>query len=194
MSDHLFQAVDIHPLIVPLSCGSGESSTGALWVRYWEEPWDFLRFWAFLTDFLVKPSTFSDAEMADILMRTLIKISHKLLYPQVVFSSRWHRHRNMKQTLRIEASPVQLLCYSMWYNMVGRCRGYSVSKASITSIVGKICFPKHVMIFKRWTKHPTYNISWHCPVWPTNIGYVSKFLPMIAVLTSLQTAHLLQNV
>ena len=57
-----------HPLTVPLSCGSGESSTGALWVRYCEDPWDFLCFWAFLMDFLVNPSTFSDAEMADILM------------------------------------------------------------------------------------------------------------------------------
>lgn len=54
-------------ILLPLSCGSGESSTGALWVRYWEEPWDFLCLWAFLMDFLVNPSTFSDAEMADIL-------------------------------------------------------------------------------------------------------------------------------
>lgn len=57
----------LHPLTVPLSCGSGESSTGTLWVRYWEEPWDLLCLWAFLTDFRVNPSTFSDAEMADIL-------------------------------------------------------------------------------------------------------------------------------
>lgn len=71
----------LHPLTVPLSCGSGESSTGALWVRYWEEPWDFLCFWAFLMDFLVNPSTFSDAEMADILMHKLTKTSDERLYP-----------------------------------------------------------------------------------------------------------------
>lgn len=53
-------------ILLPLSCGRGESSTGALWVRYWDEPWDLLCLCAFLTDFLVKPSTFSDAEMADI--------------------------------------------------------------------------------------------------------------------------------
>lgn len=77
--------VYFHPLTVPLSCGSGESSTGAVWVRYCEEPWDFLCFWAFLMDFLVNPSTFSDAEMADILMHKLTKTSDKLLY-----SPRWN--------------------------------------------------------------------------------------------------------
>lgn len=53
-------------ILLPLSCGSGDSSTGALWVRYWEEPWDLLCLWAFLIDFLVKPSTFSEAEIDDI--------------------------------------------------------------------------------------------------------------------------------
>lgn len=73
----------LHPLTVPLSCGSGESSTGALCVRYWDEPWDFLCFWAFLTDFRVNPSTFSDAEMADILMHKLAKTCDKLSLGQM---------------------------------------------------------------------------------------------------------------
>lgn len=51
-------------------------------MRYWEEPWDFLCFWAFLTDFLVNPSTFSDAEMADILMQKLSKTSDRRMYPR----------------------------------------------------------------------------------------------------------------
>lgn len=77
--DGLFSAADTFILLsLPLSCGSGESSTGALCVRYWEDPWDFLCFWAFLMDFLVNPSTFSDAEMADILMQ---KTSDEQIYP-----------------------------------------------------------------------------------------------------------------
>lgn len=74
----------LHPLNVPLSWGSGESSTGALCVRYWDEPWDFLCLWAFLMDFLVNPSTFSDAEMADILMhksKKLTKINIAIVSP-----------------------------------------------------------------------------------------------------------------
>lgn len=79
--DIVFKATDTlhYPLTVPLSCGSGDSSIGALWVRNWEEPWDFLCFCAFLTDFLVNPSTFSDAETADILMHKLTKVAGELL-------------------------------------------------------------------------------------------------------------------
>lgn len=122
-------------LPVPLSCGSGESSTGALWVRYWDEPWDFLCFWAFLMDFLVKPSTFSVAEMADILMHKLTKTSDKLLYPQVKkkgFLLRSHRsHQQQKyganRTTWSSSSSHQVLCYSVWSNMVAMYRGVRLS-------------------------------------------------------------------
>ena len=58
---------------LPLSWGRGDSSTRAVWVRNWEDPWDFLCFWAFLIDFLVKPSTFSDAEIADIFFCVVVE-------------------------------------------------------------------------------------------------------------------------
>lgn len=79
--DIVIKATDTlhYPPTVPLSCGSGDSSIGALWVRNWEEPWDFLCFCAFLIDFLVNPSTFSDAETADILMHKLTKVEGELL-------------------------------------------------------------------------------------------------------------------
>lgn len=103
----LFKAADTFILLsLPLSCGSGESSTGALCVRYWEEPWDFLCFWAFLMDFLVNPSTFSDAEMADILMLKVPKTSDELIYPPgqiqgFLFGS--HQHQNTKPAARLGA-------------------------------------------------------------------------------------------
>lgn len=104
-----------HPLSLPLSCGSGESSTGALTVRYWEEPWDFLCFWAFLTDFLVNPSTFSDAETADILMHKPPKTLARLSSGQMegfLFCS------NMRPAARLGArllsKSVVILYYPTW--------------------------------------------------------------------------------
>lgn len=50
--------------LVPLSWGSGESSTGLPWLRNCEEPCERFCLCALRTDFRVKPSTFSAAEMA----------------------------------------------------------------------------------------------------------------------------------
>lgn len=139
----------LHPLTVPLSCGSGESSTGAHWVRYWEEPWDFLCFWAFLMDFLVNPSTFSAAEMADILMHKLAKTSHKRLYPPLGqmkgFLSCFSTVRISTKTLPCPKSFV-LLC------MIQHGRFQTLHHK------GTACSPKNTgTIFKK------PNNSWHCP-------------------------------
>lgn len=49
---------------LPLSWGRGCSSTGLPWVRNCDEPWERFCLSALRTDFRVKPSTFSEAEMA----------------------------------------------------------------------------------------------------------------------------------
>lgn len=120
----LFRAADAFILLsLPFSCGSGESSTGALCVRYWEDPWDFLCFWAFLMDFLVKPSTFSDAEMADILM---LGTWDELACPPggmkgVLFCSHQREHTQPADRMSTLA---QVLYYSAGSNMVTRCWCY----------------------------------------------------------------------
>lgn len=47
-----------------LSWGKGESSAWLPWLRNCDEPWERFCFCALRTDFRVKPSTFSEAEMA----------------------------------------------------------------------------------------------------------------------------------
>lgn len=52
------------PANLPLSWGRGCSSTGLPWLRNCDEPWERFCLSALRTDFRVKPSTFSEAEMA----------------------------------------------------------------------------------------------------------------------------------
>lgn len=47
-----------------MSWGKGESSAWLPWLRNCDEPWERFCFCALRTDFRVKPSTFSEAEMA----------------------------------------------------------------------------------------------------------------------------------
>lgn len=53
-----------HPRRLPLSWGKGCSSAWLPWLRNCEEPWERFCLCALRTDFRVKPSTFSEAEMA----------------------------------------------------------------------------------------------------------------------------------
>lgn len=74
-------------------------------------------------DFLVNPSTFSDAEMADILMP---KTSDKLMYPpgEIKAFLFWsHQHKNKKPADRMSAL-AQVVYYSAFSNMVTRCWCY----------------------------------------------------------------------
>lgn len=53
-----------HPRRLPLSWGKGCSSAWLPWLRNCDEPWERFCLCALRTDFRVKPSTFSEAEMA----------------------------------------------------------------------------------------------------------------------------------
>lgn len=70
-------------------------------------------------DFLVNPSTFSEAEMADILMQ---KTSDELMYPpgEIKGFLFWsHQHKNMKPAYRM-STLAQVLYYSAFSSMVTR--------------------------------------------------------------------------
>lgn len=54
----------LHPRRLPLSWGKGCSSAWLPWLRNCDEPWERFCLCALRTDFRVKPSTFSEAEMA----------------------------------------------------------------------------------------------------------------------------------
>lgn len=58
------RALRAPPANLPLSWGRACSSTGLLWLRNCDEPWERFCLSALRTDFRVKPSTFSEAEMA----------------------------------------------------------------------------------------------------------------------------------
>lgn len=54
----------LRPRRLPLSWGKGCSSAWLPWLRNCDEPWERFCLCALRTDFRVKPSTFSEAEMA----------------------------------------------------------------------------------------------------------------------------------
>lgn len=57
-------ALRVLPARLPLSWGKGCSSAWLPWQRNCDEPWERFCLSALRTDFRVKPSTFSEAEMA----------------------------------------------------------------------------------------------------------------------------------